>query len=91
MGRKRIFDEPMTAAQRQQRRRARKRRERETEFARMFAGIANPEPRPRLDKLARLCGMLGSEHPGERAAAALKASAELRRLGLTWREALGVS
>jgi hypothetical protein len=36
------------------------------------------------DKLVKLCGLLGSEHHGERAAAALKADRHLRGLGLTW-------
>lgn len=37
-----------------------------------------------LERFRRLCGMLGSEHVGERAAAALKATAFLREHGLTW-------
>lgn len=35
-------------------------------------------------KLSKVCGMLGSEHDGERAAAAAKASMLLRAHGLTW-------
>ena len=35
-------------------------------------------------KLAKLCGMLGSDHVGERAAAAAKADELVRRHGLTW-------
>lgn len=35
-------------------------------------------------KLAKVCGMLGSAHAGERAAAALKATALLSEMGLTW-------
>ena len=36
------------------------------------------------DKLVKLCGLLGSNHDGERAAAALKADAHIKGLGLTW-------
>ena len=39
-----------------------------------------------VDRLAKLCGMLGSAHDGERAAAAMKATAMLQSLGMTWRE-----
>jgi len=35
------------------------------------------------ERLAKIAGMFGSEHPGERAAAA-QADAFVRRLGLTW-------
>jgi hypothetical protein len=38
------------------------------------------------DRLRKLCGMLGSEHDGERAAAAAKADALVRAAGLTWAE-----
>jgi len=37
-----------------------------------------------IDRLAKICGMLGSVHPGERAAAALKATVLLKEAGLTW-------
>jgi hypothetical protein len=40
----------------------------------------------RWEKLAAIAGMLGSEHDGERAAAARIATAELQALGLTWRD-----
>jgi hypothetical protein len=36
------------------------------------------------NKLARICGMLGSGHAGQRATAALKADQLLRDHGLTW-------
>jgi hypothetical protein len=36
--------------------------------------------------LAKVCGMLGSEHAGERAAAALKADQMVRGAGFTWRQ-----
>jgi hypothetical protein len=36
------------------------------------------------ERLAKLCGMLGSNHDGERAAAGLKADQLVRNLGLTW-------
>lgn len=39
-------------------------------------------------RLAKLAGMLGSEHDGERASAALLATKLLREKGLTWRDAL---
>lgn len=37
-----------------------------------------------LDKLRKIAGMLGSEHAGERAAAALKGTALLKAAGMTW-------
>lgn len=37
-----------------------------------------------LDKLRKICGLLGSEHAGERASAALKATSMLREAGMTW-------
>jgi hypothetical protein len=45
-------------------------------------------PRRELERLAKICGRLGSVHDGERAAAALKADQLVRGLGLTWREVL---
>jgi hypothetical protein len=39
-------------------------------------------------RLAKILGMLGSDHVGERAAAAAKAHALVHRAGLTWREVL---
>jgi hypothetical protein len=41
-------------------------------------------------RLARILGMLGSEHPGESASAALQAEAFRKRLGLTWEEMLSL-
>ena len=41
------------------------------------------------ERLAKLCGMFGSDHAGERAAAAAKADALLRSHGLTWFDVLG--
>jgi hypothetical protein len=41
-------------------------------------------------RLARILGMLGSEHAGERAAAALQAEAFRKRHGLTWEAMLSV-
>lgn len=38
------------------------------------------------DRLAKIAGMFGSEHEGERAAAAAKADALVRKLGLTWQD-----
>jgi hypothetical protein len=40
------------------------------------------------DRLAKLCGLLGSNHLGERAAAAAKADALVRGTGLTWRDVI---
>jgi hypothetical protein len=39
-----------------------------------------------VERLARIAGMLGSAHEGERAAAAKMASTMLKALGLTWSE-----
>jgi len=36
------------------------------------------------EMLAKLCGMFGSQHDGERAAAALKADRLIRQTGCTW-------
>jgi hypothetical protein len=41
-------------------------------------------------KLAKLCGMLGSDHAGERAAAAAKADDMVRALGLRWADVISV-
>jgi hypothetical protein len=41
------------------------------------------------NRLRKLCGMLGSEHDGERATAAAKADALLRAAGLTWADVIG--
>ena len=41
-------------------------------------------------KLAAILGMLGSEHAGERASAALQAEAFRKRHGMTWEEMLAV-
>lgn len=40
------------------------------------------------ERLAKLCGLLGSEHAGERAAAAQKATELLAANKMTWHEAL---
>jgi hypothetical protein len=41
-------------------------------------------------RLARILGMLGSEHAGERASAALQAEAFRKRHGLTWEQMLSL-
>ena len=41
-----------------------------------------------LDRLVKLLGMLGSNHDGERAAAALKANALMREHGLVWSDVI---
>jgi hypothetical protein len=48
---------------------------------------ADPADRRRL---ARILGMLGSEHAGERASAALQAEAFRKRHGMTWEEMLAL-
>jgi hypothetical protein len=40
------------------------------------------------DLLAKILGLLGSDHAGERAAAGLKAHELVRAAGLTWRDVL---
>ena len=45
---------------------------------------ATLDPRT-ADKLARICGLFGSDHDGERATAAAMADKLLRQRGLTWR------
>jgi hypothetical protein len=40
------------------------------------------------DRLVKLCGMLGSDYAGERAAAAAKADALVRAHGLTWHDVI---
>jgi hypothetical protein len=42
------------------------------------------------DRLAKLCGMFGSDHAGERAAAAAKADDMVRSLGLRWADVINV-
>jgi hypothetical protein len=37
-------------------------------------------------RLAKICGMFGSSHDGERASAAAKADSLVRSLGLTWHD-----
>jgi hypothetical protein len=41
-------------------------------------------------KLAAILGMLGSNHAGERAAAALQAEAFRKRLGMTWADLMSL-
>jgi hypothetical protein len=41
-------------------------------------------------RLARILGMLGSDHAGERASAALQAEAFRKRHGMTWEEMLAL-
>ena len=50
--------------------------------------MTRPIPRSELIRLSKLCGMLGSAHAGERAAAAAKADQLIRKHGLTWTEVL---
>ncbi len=47
---------------------------------------------PRLaDRLAKICGMFGSAHDGERAAAAALADNLIRSAGLTWHDVINLS
>src|SRR3546814_9317382 len=46
--------------------------------------IALPLDAADLDRLGKFLGMLGSDHMGERAAAALKADALVKNAGATW-------
>jgi hypothetical protein len=41
-----------------------------------------------LKRFHKLCGLLGSEHDGERAAAALKATSWLKEHGLSWADVM---
>ena len=52
-----------------------------------------PHPMTPADraKLARILGMLGSEHAGERASAALQAEGFRKRHAMTWEEMLALS
>jgi hypothetical protein len=42
-----------------------------------------------VDRLAKICGLFGSDHDGERAAAAARADRIVRDAGLTWPVVLG--
>lgn len=52
--------------------------------------MAEPLSDQDLDRLIKLCGLLGSAHAGERAAAALKVSEFLNSRALTWSDVLVV-
>lgn len=43
------------------------------------------------DKLAKLCGLFGSDHDGERASAAAMAEKLIRSYGLTWPQVISSS
>ena len=45
-------------------------------------------PAELIDRLAKVAGMLGSDHAGERAAAALQATRIIREAGWTWRDVI---
>ena len=45
---------------------------------------------PELEKLGKLLGLLGSDHPGERDAAARAAHAFIKKHATTWPEILGL-
>jgi hypothetical protein len=44
-----------------------------------------------FDRLAKLCGLLGSPHEGERAAAALKATELLGAMKMSWADLVGAA
>ena len=46
----------------------------------------NGIPRDLIERMAKVCGMLGSDQHGERSAAAFQATKILKGAGLTWRE-----
>ena len=54
--------------------------------------MEKPKPKPAasgsdsIERLAKVCGLLASSADGARATAALKATAMLNALGLTWRD-----
>ena len=54
-----------------------------------IAGARDVTPAER-ERLARILGMLGSEHAGERAAAGLQAEAFRKKHGLTWADLLAL-
>ena len=41
-----------------------------------------------VERLARICGLFGSDHPGERATAAFQANKLLRDRGLSWHDVI---
>jgi hypothetical protein len=90
LGRKPINDEAMTAAERQRKRRARLRQEQRNIDAAWFVAEHKTKYRTRL-RLAKLCGLLSSDYDGERAAAAAKITAEMKRLKLTWYDLMGLT
>jgi hypothetical protein len=51
----------------------------------MSGALLNPKA---VDHLAKLCGMFGSDHDCERAAAARIADQHLNRFGLSWHEVI---
>jgi hypothetical protein len=44
----------------------------------------------KASKLAKIVGLLGSDHEGERVAAGLKANEILRGLGLQWQDVISI-
>ena len=55
---------------------------------RVMTALLDPQA---ADRLAKLLGMIGSQHDGEALAAARKAHQCLHQLGLTWRDVIHVS
>ncbi len=60
------------------------------DLLRTFFGEASMLARPDRDRLVKLLGMLGSEHAGERDAAALAIERLRRDRGLSWARIFGV-
>jgi len=54
--------------------------------------VLNEQPPPQTaNRLAKICGMFGSDHEGERASAALMADNLVKSLGLTWLDVFGAA
>jgi hypothetical protein len=53
--------------------------------------MAHPLPKKELERLAAVCGMFGSDHIGERAAAAALADRLIRQAGLRWCDVLALA
>ena len=51
-----------------------------------MSALVRHVPADVVDRLAKVAGLLGSDHDGERSAAAFRASTILHAAGLTWRE-----
>lgn len=78
------------------RKKARRQEKAEQERARRAAderekAISPSKPNTDLETLAKILGMLGSDHEGEKLNAAEGAEKHRRKLGMTWAELLGLA